>query len=45
MDDHEIIANLICIGYDGATIMQDHNIGLCVYLQVIIAPYMIPFLY
>jgi len=42
MDDYEIGTKLICVGTDGASVMQGNRNDLCVRLQNFVAPYMIP---
>jgi len=40
--DVEITKKLICVGADGASVMQGNRNGLCIHLQTSVAPYMIP---
>ena len=42
MTDYEIATKLVCVGADGASIMQGHRTGMCVRLQTTVAPYMLP---
>ncbi|KAH9296664.1 hypothetical protein KI387_044244 [Taxus chinensis] len=42
MTDYEIATKLVCVGADGASVMQGHRTGLCVRLQTTVAPYMLP---
>lgn len=39
MDDFSITSKLICVGADGALVMQWSQRGQCVRLQITIAPY------
>lgn len=41
MDDSMIAKNLVCVGADGASVMQGQRNDLCVRLQLSVAPYMI----
>jgi len=41
MDDYEIATKLICVGEDGASVMQVNCNGLCVRLHTLAVPYMI----
>jgi len=42
MDAFEIAMKLICVGVDGAAILQGHRNGICIIIQIIVAPYLIP---
>ena len=41
MDDLTIAKKLVCVGADGAAVMQGQRTGLCARLQTSIAPYML----
>lgn len=41
MDDFTITKKLVCVGEDGAAMMQGHRNNLCEKLQMSIAPYMV----
>jgi len=41
LDDMEIARKLICVGADGASVMQGNKNELCIRLQTSVAPYMI----
>lgn len=42
MNDFEIVIKLICVGADGAIVMQGQRNGICIILQTISSPYLIP---
>lgn len=39
MDDLTIAKKLVCVGADGASVMQGHKNGLCIKLQTSCSPY------
>lgn len=41
MDNLTIAKKLVCVGADGATVMQGQRTSLCIRLQTSIAPYMV----
>jgi len=41
MDDSMIAKKLVCVGADGASVMEGQRNGLCVRLQLSAAPYML----
>lgn len=45
LNDVEIMRKLICVGADGASVMQGNRNGLYIHLQTSVASYMIPIHY
>ena len=45
LDSMEIFKNFVCVGVDGALVMQGHKGGLCKKIKNDLAPYAIPIHY